>query len=290
MSLASKDRPVFVLHVDSAAVRYRLWINDYMVAKSVALPMTQEFPVSEYIVDGENTITLTVKPANKDAEITVSLLVKPAAAGPKRKLKIATIACSGNSIKASSVAGSFRSAQGMTLVPVGEPPGDVQVSEIEIDPDDDDETEYWIYRDVTLPSPYPRWAWQDAEVLKEDDATTSSVVAEVRRVWRLLADGDVSAINALVQAKVTELSAAYHEDRPTKKAQFAILPQLMKAARLQPLPETMQPKFSCDNRLVELLDENDESPIVFMTGKAGDVGCWCRLLWCRVNGRWLLIR
>ncbi|MCA9708337.1 MAG: hypothetical protein KDK70_20980 [Myxococcales bacterium] len=167
--------------------------------------------------------------------------------------------------------------------------GDVMVSEVTFERNDEPPHEAFLFRDVGMRSPFPRWAWEDGLTIADDDSTHAALLAEYERVWSLLLARDVAGIEQLQQTKAAEYQAAYYLDAARLRDALPLV-DLMQSEdlRLQPLLRDLELRVFGEGRLARLVDEDGDSPIVFVG--PGEIGYFVELTYARTDDGWRLVR
>ncbi|MEM9458015.1 MAG: hypothetical protein AAGF11_27805 [Myxococcota bacterium] len=302
---------MFKLGIDAGACRFEVRINDVSIlASDVARPFDVEFPVSEWIVEGTNQIAALVQPPRvftEDGEervdqehfdpaesaLRLTLWVKRNGAPRDERIAITTLnfvardtAPPGRGIESSAAAGRLDSRRRMAR---DDEAGDVLVSTVTLERDDEPPFDAFMVRDVTMPSPFPRWAWQDGLRIEDDEPTRDALVAELQRVWAQVAARDVAAVEQLQAIKATEYQAAYYLDDAGKRDALPLVDLMQTdALTLQPLPTDLTLQVFADGRLARLVDDDGDPPLVLVS--AEDVGYFVGLTYCRTDAGWVLVR
>lgn len=311
MTLDPSDQPVFKLGIDAASCRFEVRLNDIpILASDAALPFDVEFPVSEWIVRGPNRLAVLVQPAAvwdddgnerpeleafdaAESALRLTLWVKPNGAPRSQRQAITTMQFVAREVdppmqghEGSAAGGRLDSRREFRL---DDAVGDVLVSELTFERDDDPPHDVFMFRDIGLRSPFAPWSWLRGDRIEDDDDTRDALVAEYRRVWGLLLARDTAAIEQLQRTKAAEYQAAYYLDAAQLRDAMP-LADLMQSEelRLQPLGEDVELRVFGDGRLAKLVDEDGDSPVVFV--RDGEVGYFVELTYCRAQGAWQLVR
>lgn len=312
MPLSAVQEPVFKVEVDGAACRFEVLVNDVPVlVNTTGLPMRVPIPVSEWMVSGENELSVRVRPPpvrdddgtelyEKEAfdphesSLVVSLTVKKNKAPLTERRTITTIRfvaglaiAPADGTETSSPAGRLDSTRDFASVDEGE--GDIEISPLYAFADD--ETKLLVVsRDITLPVPFPRWRWLDGEPIPDDGETEAQLLGEYRTFHGLLGSGAVADVERLIQPKIDEMKAAYYLTTPDEIRDMTIVTDLMRSEdlTLRPLAETVIVEVFGGERLARLVDVHGESPLVW-TNK-DDVAYYFSLTYCRTADGWVLIR
>lgn len=319
MSIASNDQPVFKLGIDAGSCRFEVRINDVPILVShAALPFDVEFPVSEWIVRGPNRIAALVEPppvvddeGNElverehfdpaESALRLTLWVKRNGAPREERQAITTLNFVARDVAPPGPGPAAVPAEGwQSSAPGGrldsqrqfvrdDRSGDVMISEVTFERDDEPPYPVFLFRDIGMRSPFPLWAWERGRRIEDDEETHAALLAEYQRVWNLLVARDEAAIEQLQQTKAAEYQAAYYLDTAQLRDALPLV-DLMQSEdlQLQPLVEELELRVFGEGRLCKLVDEDGDSPIVFVG--PGEVGYFVELTYCRTDDGWLLVR
>lgn len=314
MILSPKNQPVFKLQADAAGCRYEIRLNDIPIHEDfIALPLDVEFPVSEWMRNGENRISLRIRPPEvldeegeevfdqedydrHESQVRLGLYVKPNGAPRGERVRIATLNFAAKArapqamppvigAESSSPPGRFDSEQG--FAPDDE--GDVRVSPWEYEEIEEEKITI-LSRTVDLPLHLPRWLWLDAEVLTEGEELEAELMEQYRGFWSLLQSGEVTAVNQALAQKGSDYAAAYYLETQDEIEEMLMMPLLIQSedVELLPLIEEVWLELFGEGRLARLVDEDGDAPVVFARGE--DVGYYCSLMFCKTAEGWTLIR
>jgi len=65
-------------------------------------------------------------------------------------------------------------------------------------------------RRTVIQSPFPRWAWQDGQVIEDSPENFGSLLAVYKEIWAALNEGDKARVQALYDPAAQEFALAYH--------------------------------------------------------------------------------
>ncbi|MEM7155191.1 MAG: hypothetical protein AAF799_20250 [Myxococcota bacterium] len=315
MTIELADQPVFKLGIDAGSCRFEVRLNDVpILASDVALPYDVEFPVSEWIVHGPNRLAAVVEPPPvfdddgeelealerfepKQSALRLTLSVKRNGAPADQRQTMTTLEFAARTgvarrddveraIESSAEGGRLDSTRGFVR---DDAQWDVIVSGVDFEVDDEPPHGVFMRRDIGMASPFPQWAWLGGESITDDDATRIALLAEYRRVWGLLQARNVAAVEQLFSLKATEYRAAYYLDDDQLRDALPVV-DLMQADELtlQPFETDVELEVFGDGRLARLVDDEGDSPILMLS--ADGVAYYVGLTYCRIDGRWQLVR
>lgn len=67
-----------------------------------------------------------------------------------------------------------------------------------------------VERRTYIKSPYPRWAWQDGQIIENTPESFDSLLEKYKEIWEALDSGNMRKINQLYDPAAQEFSWAYH--------------------------------------------------------------------------------
>lgn len=315
MTIELADQPVFKLGIDAGSCRFEVRLNDVpIMASDMALPYDVEFPVSEWIVHGPNRLAAVVEPPpvfDEDGEevealerfdprqsaLRLTLSVKRNGAPSQQRQTVTTMEFAARSgvtrredveqaFEGSAPGGRLDSRRGFVR---DDTQWDVIVSGVDFEVDDEPPHGVFMRRDIGMASPFPQWAWLSGQSIKDDDATRYALLAEYRRVWGLLQARDVAAVERLFSLKATEYRAAYYLDDAQLRDALPVV-DLMQSDELtlQPFDSDVDLEVFGDGRMARLVDEEGDSPLLLVSAEG--VAYYVGLTYCRIDGRWQLVR
>lgn len=65
-------------------------------------------------------------------------------------------------------------------------------------------------RRTNISSPFPRWAWQDGQIIENTSENFNSLFAVYKKVWDTLSSGKMDEIRKLYDPAAQEFASAYH--------------------------------------------------------------------------------
>ncbi len=67
-----------------------------------------------------------------------------------------------------------------------------------------------VKRSTNIESPFPRWAWQDGQLIDDSEKNFSDLLKKYKQVWSALNSKDINVIHSLYDTAATDFAAAYH--------------------------------------------------------------------------------
>lgn len=224
--------PIFYLHVRTRGVTAEIRLNDAPMFAVTADAGTQAFPtVSEWVIAGENALSVELLEAGEGASVHVALCEAKIGDVPElgRELELCVIDW----------------PPLPTPVPEGEPEPEVAPPVLPL-----------TLRALGVAThPWGEWSWQRSPEFDADLRTTADVVDYVRSLHAALAAGRVDVLIAQSTTKFAEVAPAYdmsvgeaHQRIAGTWAALSALP----GWQLAPFDEAdIELRLHCDGRLVE---------------------------------------
>jgi hypothetical protein len=219
--MISVTTPIFYLHVRTRGCTAELRLNDAPMFAVTAEAATMAFPtVSEWVIAGENTLSVDVLEAEEGAQLHVALC----------QAKIGDVPEPG---------------QELELIVIDWPPPEVPLPPLPI-----------ALREVEVAGhPWGDWSWQLAPEFAADIRTTVDVIDYVRSLHAELAAGRIDALVRHSAVKFREVAPAYDmsvaEAEQRLRASWGALTALP-GWRLAPFDEAdVELRLHCEGRLVE---------------------------------------
>ncbi len=308
--LALDNQPIFKVLIDGAACRFDVRINDVPILQNeTGLPYDVAFPVSEWMIAGANRLSARIRPPavysdeydelfdqegydEEESWLKLALIVKKNKEDPKAQQEIATLEWIAGDFSPPRMGYDSSSDPGIRNSERGFSPdddGDVTVSKCEVS-FDAERKEIVLSRVITMPNPHPPWLWLSGEEIPDDDGTLAALTAQYQRVSGLLSAGSVAEVSALLVPKAEEYATAYYLETEEEIEEAMALTLLMQADDLElaSFGADVELQVFGDGRLARLVDEDNESPIVYVD--PNDVAYYLSLTYSKIGGRWLLTR
>ncbi len=276
------ERPYYTLEIQSAGCQYDVRVNDVSIARDTeGLASTTEYPVSQYVLTGENAVSLRLKARDGGAEFSersrcrATLFCREDGASQAARERLTSLEFTG---------AAARTGRGVEPSPdlPDQPPPTAETA---------DDGAVLARRVVTLETPFPQWLWLTAQPLEATPDTRRQLEAVYRQLWGLLRTDQRDALNTLSSVKAQELSAAYYLTPAQARAWVGFEPMLDDPeAVLDELDfDGLELEIFGQGRLAHLADEEGDGPIVF-TDKDQTIGRYIRTSFCRTPSGWTLIR
>ena len=179
------DQPYFTYRIEAKGLRYEAKINGIIIHEDLkGHQVTTEEPINHYMVSGKNRISLNLYPWDKarynGGSISVSLYVNRYGDSERNKVLIGQIAFDSNDLIGDE-AEAIKNQQGITLsMPPGklnshkqferdDQQGDMTVHQAHIEPKVALAEGTYLYQDIELEVPFPRWGYLDADPIEFPD-------------------------------------------------------------------------------------------------------------------------
>lgn len=199
------DKPIFYLKFNNANADLEVRLNDIPVLELDSPgTTTSEKPVPENILDGENTLSVSVKPLEEGTTLSdtalaidVSLIAREKGAPLDKYRTIIDIKIDTSEEPERILSRSHEK--------YGKSPPEIVKSE---------EKELRVQRPADIDSPFPRWAWQDGKTIVENDNNYNTIIEEYKNVYDALNSKEIDKIRSVYEEAAREFAAAYHYDDP----------------------------------------------------------------------------
>jgi len=195
------SQPTFSLEFNIYGTGAEILLNDIPVYYHDDQGQTiSQKPVPESIIDGVNVLTVRSFPLEddggqyqKDAHIEAIISVREKDGLPNEGKPLLQIRLNPANAKDHLLDG--------TIAEYGD--NDAKVLQ-------HSENETLAERRGSIKSPFPRWAWQDGEIIEDTPENFESLLAVYKQVWAALNDGDKARVRALYDPAAQEFASAYH--------------------------------------------------------------------------------
>lgn len=269
-----QGKPFFMLGINISGCAYDIRINDVTIMDDKkGFPISVDMPINEWIIPGENQLSIHIRPTGNEAEISTiaegsaTLLVRQSGTPVELNLPISRLAYSHNGIDDkskivnSTSSGKYDSSNKFT----SSAEGDVIVGESAVKVSDDKKVVI-ITQSIELYSSLPKWAWTDSDIISNTEDTREQLIKEYQRIWNSLNSKNVKGkIIPQFAERTKELAQGYYVDEikmiPTDLEKSPFNSEL----ELIDLYEGRSYlKISANGRLATLLhDWNDDAMIVY---------------------------
>jgi len=194
-------QPVFSLEFNIYGTGAEIRLNDIIIYrhKSQGKVLSQK-PIPESIIDGENILTVSSFPLKKNnyeylqgayIEAVISVREKNSSLNDSQiilQLKLNPLNIEGKLLE-------------NTLSEYGDKEAIIVVH---------NEKQIVAERRTNIKSPFPRWAWQDGQVIENTTENLNSLFEVYKETWNALDSGDMDKIRELYDPAAQEFAWAYH--------------------------------------------------------------------------------
>lgn len=249
-ALTHGDGPVFELEVQATEVRLELRVNDVPVMRAAGGRVTTVFDVNPHVVNGENALTMIVRPLQRGEEFrrhasaAVSFRRRPSVNDQSAE-RLATLVFEGPGANAAT---GFEKSPGYATVipPVLEPMGLRATQKFE------------------LSAPFAPWSWMTAPPLVVTESLRSELFTAVRRVHALMKARDIEGLTRECQHQAADWQQAYYLQSEADAVRMLGVPQTFADGdvSVEDLPDAhYEVELLGGGRLIQLVDENGDSPL-----------------------------
>ncbi len=192
----------FTLMIHSSACRYDVRMNGIPADRlNDGVCVDVDVPINPFVLSGANMFSATIRPADiRDtrfdpaARLEVSLCVRELKADYLTRKPIESFVLR---------AIDMIEGTGAEASPDFDGPNPPRVNRI-------DDLQVEVSRSTELQTPFPRWLWQDAEILTEDDRF--DLLDAYNELHAALKAGDTGKVRELTDTKAAEMAKAYFGD------------------------------------------------------------------------------
>ncbi len=261
---------VMRLQAQGCAVEAR--INDIPVGRIGPLGGVMCLPVHEYLLEGENELSLTIAPRPPGLSRKPHLPVfAEQAVGARMLLLLPRIGQAADESQARTVA--------EVAWAVSE--GDIY------------DTPLVSSRGVELPVKFPRWRWLDAPMIDDVEAHRGLVVAFLRSIVVDLLKGEVESYLTASRLRLEELALAYQQPVAAVTAKLRARLQLLHATKALkvpiPSPDNLVLNRCAGRRLLECMSSDGKPILATAPAADGSESAWPVRL-AVANGRCHILR
>lgn len=232
-------------------------INDIPLGRANAPAGTLCLPVHEFLIEGENEISLVIQPHQPGVKPPPQLTqVADGVVGASVRLLLPRVGRIGSDTEARTVAEVTWAAAD----------GDVYNAPVV------------VTNRVALPIKFPRWRWLDAPPIDDADAHKPVVAAFLHRIASDLMRGDVDAMLKVSRLRLEELALAYQQPVAEVVSRFRSRLQLLYATKglrlVVPGAQELVLRKCANGRLLECLGAGGSPALWAAPTKDGVSSAW----------------
>jgi hypothetical protein len=282
------SQPTFSLEFNIYGTGAEILLNDIPVYYHDAQGQTiSQKPVPESIVDGENVLTVRSFPLDdddgqyqKEAHIEAIISVREKDGLPNEGKPLLQIKLNPTNDADCLLEGSVAEY------------GDKEAAVL-----DHTEKQTIAERRTAIQSPFPRWAWQDGQVIEDTPENFDSLLAVYKEIWGALNEGDKARVRALYDPAAQEFALAYHYQDKKHGHRIMNTGGLIGDGdwKLGSMDNFLN-KFNygldiiSNGKIVRILDQKQRSPIVYLSRKAKIISIQKFGFYKNKAGEWVMIR
>jgi len=282
------SQPTFSLEFNIYGTGAEILLNDIPVYYHDAQGQTiSQKPVPESIIDGVNVLTVRSFPLEddggqyqKDAHIDAVISVREKDGLPNEGKPLLQIRLNPANAKDHLLDG--------TIAEYGD--NDAKVLQ-------HSENETLAERRGSIESPFPRWAWQDGQVIEDTPENFDSLLAVYKEIWAALNEGDKARVRALYDPAAQEFALAYHYQDKKHGHRIMntgglindddwVLGDMSKIID----DAGFRLDIHANGRLVQITDEFDRTPIIYLNKNVEMLNIQKFGFYKNKAGEWVMIR
>jgi len=152
-------------------------------------------------------------------------------------------------------------------------------------------------RGVSIKSPFPRWAWQDGQVIEDTPENFDSLLAVYKEIWEALNEGDKARVQALYDPAAQEFAIAYHYQDKKHGHRIMNTGGLINdddwgLADINVLIDKMRYRLDvfANGKIVKIIDQDKRTPIVYYSKKVKMLNIQKFGFYKNKAGEWVMIR
>ncbi len=279
MSAAAGERPVFEIALESARIACEVRVNDVPVIRLPGGRVVTQFDVNPHVITGKNTLSLIARPEQGEGDFG------------------ATAACSVTLRRRR--AADAEEAEVLAALVFDGPGADVAAG-FDRSPGYVTETPPVVNRMGTrgtqafdLVTPFPPWFWLSALKIEKTEAVRAEVLAEYRRIWRLLRGRDVGALVQASALQARDYQEAYYLPTTTEANDLLGIAQVVgdPDIEVEEFPEAaLNLEILGGGRLAQLCDDEGRSPLRLRVRSVSTLAARFSAVLCRAAGGWAIAR
>jgi hypothetical protein len=272
-ALKTPTVPVFELEVVAQDVTFEVRVNDVPVLRMPAGSLQTAFDVNPYVLDGDNSLSLTVRPeapARDFSELSRCSLTVRRKTSPEAEtgVTLATLAFTGYGPHPLTGFGLDAPVQVERFGARGSVP--------------------FVTR-----TPFGPWAWASAAKLVPSERLRAEVLGEMRKAHALMAARDGAKLAAWCALQAQDFQRAYG------LASLAEATRMLGVARFvgdptisaEPFPDTILTlELLGGGRLVQLVDDDGKSPLMLRSIEAPAMVGRFNCVFCKTAAGWQIAR
>jgi len=160
-----------------------------------------------------------------------------------------------------------------------------------------DEKQTVVQRSTNIKSPFPRWAWQDGQVIGDTPENLKSLFEVYKNIWSTLNSGEMDKIRELYDSAAQEFAGAYHYQDKKHGHRVMNTGGLVNdsdwgLADINKLIGKMKYKLDiyANGRVVQIIDQDNRTPIVYYNKNVKMLSVQKFGFYKDNTGEWIMIR
>ncbi len=268
----ARETPVFELEVIATDVSFEIRVNDIPALRMPAGRVQTVFDVNPMVADGENTMSLTVRPRargrdfSEHASCKVELRRRPSPESEEAET-IGTLMFSGYGTSAVTGFAESTPARGG---------GPVQVERFGAR----------ATLGFVVAAPFGPWSFMTCPKLVPTEQLRAELVAATRQIHASLASRDGEALSRLCALQAADYQQAYYLPSLEAAQRFLGIDQLLSdpTIEIEPFPDSiLTVEILAGGRLVQLVDDEGKSPLRMRSADAPEMVGRFTCVLCRTD-------
>lgn len=268
----ARETPVFELEVIATDVAFEIRVNDLPVLRMPAGRIQTVFDVNPNVQEGENTLSLTVKPRTRgrdfseNASCKVELRRRPSPESEAAEA-IGTLVFSGYGTGAVTGFAESTGAKGGGPVHVERFGARATLG-------------------FVAAVPFGPWGWAACAKLAPTEQLRAELTAEMHRIHGFLARKDGAALSRLCALQAADYQQAYYLPSLEEAHSLLGIGQLLSdpSIEIEPFPDSiLTVEILGGGRLVQLVDDEGKSPLLLRSTDAPEMVGRFTCVLCRTD-------
>ena len=285
---ANYSQPTFSLEFNIYGTGAEILLNDIPVYYHDAEGQTaSQKPIPESIIDGENVLTVKTFTFEEDdykylpgAYLEAAITVREKDAPLNKGVSLLQLKLNLTNPKDKLFEGSVAKY------------GDKEPVILEYS-----DRHVLVERRTAIQSPFPRWAWQDGQVIEDTPENFDSLLAVYKEIWAALNEGDKACVQVLYDPAAQEFALAYHYQDKKHGHRIMntgglindddwVLGDMSKIID----DAGFRLDINAHGRLVQITDEFDRTPIIYLNKNVEMLNIQKFGFYKNKAGEWVMIR
>jgi len=285
----------------NGACDYQILINDVPIYSDTGAINTT-LPVNQYMINGDNNLSLTIQDKDINCSVSATLQVRHADDFNSSK-DISTISFDGNPSKPDKKDISKSSpVEKLTYKDnkfIKSDDGYINISQAKLETGKvyygynydnqkrEDMAGVKVSQDIILPIDIPHWAWLDGEKIENNQETKDQLIAIYKTIWKLIQDKDWDKLNKMFALRDKEMGEAlYGEPNTVTNLESSSKDKNLVTINTKTSNKVMFSNEFGDSKFITLTGWNGAGVLIFNK----DGSTTYNITFAKINGVFVIIR